>query len=88
MKSVTGKRKERLSTKHIILNGKFIVSTEEIHKQLAEAERNTKQKKSKRGHRQNNKAIKDVEMPEDYTSNELDMEQAEILDFIEVELVE
>ena len=54
---------------------------------MAEAERNTKQKKSKKGYRQNNQAIKDVEMPEDYTSNELNMKQAEILNFIEVELV-
>ena len=88
LKSVMDKRKERLSTKRIILKGKSIVSTEEIHKRLAEAERNTKQKKSKKGHEQNNRAIKDAERQEEYTSNELDTEQAEILDCIEVELVE
>jgi hypothetical protein len=48
-----GKRKERLSTKHIILKGKFIVTTEIIQNQLAEAERVMKARKAKKGHGKN-----------------------------------
>ncbi len=50
LKSVIRTRKERLSGKRIILRGKFIVSTEEVQRKLAEAERKTKEKKTKNRH--------------------------------------
>ena len=82
------KRKERLSTKRIILKGKFIVSTEEIQNRLAEAERITKEKKRKRGCGKNKRPIKEMEMLEDDTSDGSDVEKCEIFDCIDVKLAQ
>jgi hypothetical protein len=86
LKSVIGKRKERLSTKHRILKGKFIVSTEEIQKQLSAAERQTREKKARKGKRGTKAAVQQAEMEEEDTSDESDMEEREIQDSIVVEL--
>jgi len=45
MRAVHGKRKERASGKRLILKGKTICSTEELHNALAEAEKATRSKK-------------------------------------------
>lgn len=42
LKGVIHRRKERLSSKRLVLKGKFIVSTEEIQKNLADAEKKTR----------------------------------------------
>jgi hypothetical protein len=86
LKSVIGKRKERLSTKRIILKGKFIVSTEEIQKQLSDAERQTRAKKAKKGKRAPKAAIQHAETEEEDTSEESDTEERVIQDSIVVEL--
>ena len=44
LKQVLSKRKECALGKRLILKGKFIVTTEELHRQLVEAEKSTKQK--------------------------------------------
>jgi len=71
---VISTRKERLSGKHIILKEKFIVTTEEIHKGLAAAERKTKKNRVEKGKRRAR-----------LVSAESEMEAAEVLDDSETE---
>jgi len=80
------KRKERLSTKRVILKGKFIVSTEEIQKLLSEAEAKTNAKKAKKGNRTTKRMVQRVETEEEDLSDDSDTEEREILDSIVVEL--
>lgn len=69
LKSVISTRKERLSGKRIVLKGKFIVTTEEIYKGLAAAERKTRKTRVKKGKRRARSV-----------SEESDMEVVEVLD--------
>jgi hypothetical protein len=84
MKGAMGKRTERQSTKRIILKGKFIITDEGIYDQLTDAERITKQKKTKKGHGKQKQAVQEVEVLEDDTSEDSNVEELEILDCVEV----
>jgi len=48
LKEFLNKRTERQSGKRVILKGKFVITTEQIYKDLADAERKTKLSKKKR----------------------------------------
>src|SRR4030095_653914 len=87
LKSVISARKERLAGKRIILKGKFIVSTEEIQKELAEAERKTQEKRSKKGQRRARSMIRDEELEDESMDDESESEEQEIRDCIVVALV-
>jgi hypothetical protein len=65
-----GARKSRKSGKRSAIKGKFLVSTEEIQKMVAEAEKQTREKKKGKGKRTNVPA-------EDTTDNECDHEIVE-----------
>ena len=68
------------------MKGKFILSTENIQGKLAVAERQTREKKAKKGKNKAKVAVQQVEMEEEYTSEESSTEEPEIYDSIEVEL--
>jgi hypothetical protein len=62
LKNVITTRKERLSGKRIILKGKIVVSTEEIHKKLADAERATRERKTKSRRKNQSIAVQEEEV--------------------------
>ena len=75
---------QRALGKRLILKGKFIVTTEEPHRQLVEAEKNTKQKKAKKQPKTRSSRA-DIEDMEDGDIDE-DMDEVpwELQDCIEV----
>ena len=86
LKSVISTRKERLSGKCIILKGKFIVTTEAIHKGLAAAERMTKKTRVKKGKRRAKSVSTESEMEVVDVLDDLETEEHEIQDCIAVQL--
>ena len=86
LKSVISTWKERLSGKHIILKGKFIVTTEAIHKGLAAAERKTKKTRVKKGKRRAKLVSAESEMEVVDVLDDLETEEREIEDCIAVQL--
>ena len=79
-------QKERLSDKCIILKGKFIVTTEEIHKGLAAAEKKTKKTRVKKGKRRAKLVSAESEMEVVDVLDDLETEEREIEDCIAVQL--
>jgi hypothetical protein len=79
-------RKESLSGKCIILKGKFIVTTEEIHKGLAAAERKTKKTRVKKGKRKATSVSAESEMEAVEVLDDSETEEHEIRDCIAVQL--
>ena len=80
-------RKERLSGKCIILKGKFIVTTEEIHKGLATAERKTKKTQVKKEKRRARSVSAELEMEAVEVLDDSETEEREIQDCIAVQLL-
>ena len=69
-REVLGARKFRKSGKRLAIKGKFLVSTEEIQKMVAEAEKKTREKKKRK--------VRPVNVPtEDTTDSEGDIEIVE-----------
>ena len=84
LKQLINKRKERASGKRLVLKRKFIVSTEEVQRKLAEAERVTKERKDKRHKRRHQTVTVDVERDDEDIEENSDDEKQEIGDCIEV----
>jgi len=81
-----GIRNERQSRKRIILKGKVVVSTEEVHKALAEAEAATKEKKKRGRPRRKTQVSSDEEIgaSPDSEGDEGEQLQRDVFDCIEV----
>jgi hypothetical protein len=86
LKSVISTRKERLSGKRIALKGKFIVTTEEIQRGLAAAERKTRKTRIKRGKRRARSVSEESEMEVVEVLDDSEREEHEIQDCITVQL--
>jgi len=84
LKQVLNKRKERLSGKCLVLKGQFIVTTEELQAKLAEAKRNTKQKKTKISRKKVASHAEIQETGQEDTEEEMDEMPQELQDCIEV----
>jgi len=84
LKKVIKTRKERLSGKRIILKGQIVVSTEEIARKLADAERATEEKKAKPCQKKNKTAVRQQKRNNDELDEDSEAEEHEILDCIEV----
>jgi hypothetical protein len=78
VKEIHAKRKERASGKRLILKGKVVVSTEDVHNALEEAEKATAAKKAKKG--AGRKRRKVISESEDERSSLGDLDEREDLD--------
>ena len=85
LKQLFNKRKERMSGKRLILKGKVIVSTEEVHRKLAEAEMATKGKKNKQGKSTARRVPTRTEMYDEDVDNDSEAEEPQIGDCIVVQ---
>jgi hypothetical protein len=85
LKQLINKRKERTSGKRLILKGKFIVSTEEVHRQLLEAEKATKERKNKKRKTKRQRARIDVDTDAEDIEESAEHELPEIDECIEVQ---
>jgi len=85
LKSVIRTRKERLSGKRIVLKGKFVVTTEEIQKGLAEAERKTKKSRAKGKKRRARSISEESEIEVMEVLNDSEAEECEMQDCITVQ---
>ena len=86
LKRVIRTRKERSSGKRIILKGRFLVSTEEVQRKLAEAEQVTREKKTRSRNKTRLTRVEEGESDED-SSDDLDIENRVIHECIEVEML-
>ena len=68
------------------MKGKFIVSTEDIQKGLAKAERKTRKKSAKGRQRRNRSVLEEEEMEEQHMNDVSESEEHEIQDCIAVQL--
>ena len=78
------KRKEWLSGKRLVLNEQFIVTTEELQAKLAEAERNMKQKKTKKSRKKVGSHAEIQETGQEDTEEEMNEMSQKLQDWIEV----
>ena len=62
LKEFLNKRTERQSGKRVILKGKFMITTEQIYKDLADAEQKTKKKLSKRKQKKSRSVSEEEEL--------------------------
>ena len=83
---MVNKRKERTSGKRLILKGRIVVSTEEVYQKPAEVEKITRERKTKKCKRRDNRATVDVEIDTENMENNSDDELLEIRDCIQVQL--
>ena len=85
LKQIINKRKERTCGKRVILKGKVIITTEEVQRQLMEAERATKERKNKKRKKGHQRASHDIEVDAEDIEDCAEDEQQEIDDCIEVQ---
>jgi hypothetical protein len=78
--------KERTSGKRLILKGRIVVSTEEAYQKLAEVEKMTRERKTKKRKRRDNRMTVDVEMDIENMEDNSDDELLEIRDCIQVQI--
>ena len=85
IKSVLNTQKERASGQRIILKGKFIVTTEPIHRALDNAEQKTRKTLAKGRQRRNKSVSEEEEIEEQHMDDDLEPEECEIQDCIAVQ---
>ena len=83
LKAAVTKRKTILSCKRKVIDGKYILTTPQIHADLKEAEQKTKKGSRLRGKRDKRGASQVATEPED-SSEASEAESLEIIDCIEV----
>jgi hypothetical protein len=86
LKQLVNKQKERTSGKRLILKGRIVVSTEEVYQKLAEAEKMTGERKTKKCKRRDNRVTVDVNMDTENMDDNSDDELPEICNCIQVQL--
>ena len=84
LKQLINKRKERMSGKRLILKGKVIISTEEVHRKLIEAESATKTRKNKKSKGKHQRATVGIGRNAEHIEEHTGDEERESSDCIEV----